>query len=542
MSNRIKKKFIDNNAVDGSKLRLLNSESVRAKKKNSEDDVSLFKLNEQDQLEFQVIPKLSQNPSSDDDLVRKAFLDNKVAQEASLRESADMALDARLDALEADPVTKSYVDSKDLSEKSDREAADAALDARLDALEADPVTKAYVDGKDSIEKSEREAADAALDGRLDVLEADPVTKAYVDSKDSAQTSAREQAISDLKGSVSSGYDTLKKIEDKIKDVISNTDPAALDSLSEIVSAFQNADGDLLDSLNNLSSSSSSAIAAEQAAREAADMALDGRLDALEADAVTKAYVDSKDSAEKSNREAADAALDGRLDVLEQDPTTKAYVDSKVLAINNDMDSLDAYAQDIRGDLDQEILDRASAVSAEETARIAGDAALSSSLSVEQSARQAADSALDSKITTKFNESKSYTDTKIADLVNSAPAVLDTLKELSDALGGDANFATSVANQIAASSNSVGDKFKKEAFVVDAGMISAGSIDLSSKAFEGSIVLTNARLMMLSGEDYSVSIVAGKTRITFMGSMLPMGEEALEIGDKLRVSYLEDVRV
>ena len=73
------------------------------------------------------------------------------------------------------------------------------------------------------------------------------------------------------------------------------------------------------------------------------------------------------------------------------------------------------------------------------------------------------------------------------------------------------------------------------------MISAGYIDLSSKAFENSIVLTNGRLMMLSGEDYSVSLVSGKTRITFMGSMLPSGEEALEVGDKLRVSYLEDIR-
>ena len=39
------------------------------------------------------------------------------------------------------------------------------------------------------------------------------------------------------------------------------------------------------------------------------------------------------------------------------------------------------------------------------------------------------------------------DTKVAELVNSAPSTLDTLKELSDALGGDPNFATTVATQI-----------------------------------------------------------------------------------------------
>lgn len=41
----------------------------------------------------------------------------------------------------------------------------------------------------------------------------------------------------------------------------------------------------------------------------------------------------------------------------------------------------------------------------------------------------------------------YVDTKISGLVNSAPETLDTLKELSDALGNDSNFATTVANQI-----------------------------------------------------------------------------------------------
>ena len=36
---------------------------------------------------------------------------------------------------------------------------------------------------------------------------------------------------------------------------------------------------------------------------------------------------------------------------------------------------------------------------------------------------------------------------VANLVNSAPAALDTLKELSDAIGGDASFAATVAGQI-----------------------------------------------------------------------------------------------
>jgi hypothetical protein len=47
-----------------------------------------------------------------------------------------------------------------------------------------------------------------------------------------------------------------------------------------------------------------------------------------------------------------------------------------------------------------------------------------------------------------NNAKSYTDTKIADLVNSAPATLDTLNELAAALGNDPNFAVTMTNQLA----------------------------------------------------------------------------------------------
>lgn len=43
---------------------------------------------------------------------------------------------------------------------------------------------------------------------------------------------------------------------------------------------------------------------------------------------------------------------------------------------------------------------------------------------------------------------SQVQTEISNLVNSAPATLNTLKELSDALGSDANFSTTVTNSLA----------------------------------------------------------------------------------------------
>jgi len=49
-------------------------------------------------------------------------------------------------------------------------------------------------------------------------------------------------------------------------------------------------------------------------------------------------------------------------------------------------------------------------------------------------------------------SKQYTDTKIANLVDSSSSTLDTLNELANALGDDPNFATTVTNQIATKAN------------------------------------------------------------------------------------------
>lgn len=51
--------------------------------------------------------------------------------------------------------------------------------------------------------------------------------------------------------------------------------------------------------------------------------------------------------------------------------------------------------------------------------------------------------------------KTYVDKKVADLVNGAPAQLDTLQELSKALNNDKDFATTVNNSIAKKLNLTG---------------------------------------------------------------------------------------
>lgn len=58
----------------------------------------------------------------------------------------------------------------------------------------------------------------------------------------------------------------------------------------------------------------------------------------------------------------------------------------------------------------------------------------------------------SKANTAETNAKTYTDNSLANLVDSAPATLDTLNELATALGDDPNFATTITNTLATKFN------------------------------------------------------------------------------------------
>lgn len=78
------------------------------------------------------------------------------------------------------------------------------------------------------------------------------------------------------------------------------------------------------------------------------------------------------------------------------------------------------------------------------------------------------------------DAKGYTDTKISGLVNQAPELLDTLEELSSALGNDPNFATTIANQIGqkADKDKVYTKEEVDGMVVGGGSASIDDTTIS----------------------------------------------------------------
>ena len=84
--------------------------------------------------------------------------------------------------------------------------------------------------------------------------------------------------------------------------------------------------------------------------------------------------------------------------------------------------------------------------------------------------------------------KKYVDTKVASIVDSAPETLDTLKELSNALGDDANFATTVTTNI-------GKKVDKPAVEGTEGQVLSKSADGSNVWVDLSIEENNLNTML-----------------------------------------------
>ena len=443
--------------------------------------------------------------------------------ESNNRVSEDNVIKGRLDSLELDEVKKAYVDSQDMalstklsgdltsaiskevSDRNDaisveaaardqaisaeamlRSSADSALDVRVSSLEFDVVKKTYVDSSILGEHNERVSSESVINGRLDALELDEVKKQYVDEQIS-QTKVYAESYTN--GVVLLEKGRAEGIEQGLR----------LDLDAEIARA-EAAEAQALVDAKAYSD-------IEKASRISDVNGLDIRLSILEEDPTTQSYVDGQMSTERTARIAGDHALDMRVGVLEQDPTTKAYVDSRISSLSMSGGSA---VQAVADGLAQEILDRQGAVSQEISDRQAGDVKA-------------------------LSDAKAYADQQISALVNSAPGMLDTLKEIADAIGDDPNFAATVASQVNAVHNEVAALkgmvvFHKENFTLSASDISNGYVDMSFLAADQSMNAFTDGLAVHEGFDYNLSMMNGVTRFSFVSGA------DFAAGDKMYVQY------
>lgn len=119
------------------------------------------------------------------------------------------------------------------------------------------------------------------------------------------------------------------------------------------------------------------------------------------------------------------------------------------------------------------------------------------------------------------------DTNGSYIVPTGTAYLDASTSLADA-----TLKLDVAVNDAVQNNA------KERFVLSATDISNQYIDLANEAIANSLMAYVDRLAIHEGasEDYTLSVVAGKTRISFANAIATGGLEALEAGDVINVKY------
>jgi hypothetical protein len=138
--------------------------------------------------------------------------------------------------------------------------------------------------------------------------------------------------------------------------------------------------------------------------------------------------------------------DGNLyDYLSQESAVLAELDALANQVRSDKLASDADASAAANSASNAATSAANAAAALQASAGTATPLIAGTAAVGTSTKWAHEDHVHPKDTTLA--SVSYVDTKVAAVVNSAPATLDTLNELATALGNDPNFATTTATQI-----------------------------------------------------------------------------------------------
>ncbi|WP_419507156.1 hypothetical protein [Alistipes communis] len=222
-----------------------------------------------------------------------------------------------------------------------------------------------------------------------------------------------------KYSTAEGRELEKKVQKVTTDLSAHV-ASSEKAFNEVQNDIEALDGRLDDEIER-AKDEEAAIRRELAAGDAATLSS------------AKSYTDTSVAAEAGKREQGDATT------LQ---AAKNYTDTSVAAEAEERTQGDATTlSSAKTYTDTSVADEAQK-------RGQGDAATLQSANSHADAAVASEkSARESGDRTTLELAKAYVDKAIAELVDGSPAALDTLKELSAALGNDPNFATTVATQI-----------------------------------------------------------------------------------------------
>lgn len=374
----------------------------------------------------------------------------------------------------------------------------------IKAVEESGQVKVKANGQEIAIKSQVDGQFLSIEANIDVIESQLAAEvstrenqfASLQTEVDAVESALTQEVSNrTQGDINAIASANSYTDTKIAALV-DAAPALLDTLNELAAALGD-DPNFATSIANSVAAVQTAVEAEEIralaaeADLAADIAaeVDARLQLAEQNAIYLNNLDNALEQETADRTAADGVLQSNIDAEE--------------------------AARIAGDA-AEATARTAAISAEATLRAAGDSSLQAQITTLESDLSAAEAALSAAITAEETA-------RIAD-VNAEESRALAAEAV---LQGQLNTLGAVAHY-------------KEKFVLSTADLAAGYIELSELAKSNSIVASVGRLMIHEGvgEDFTVSVVvAGKTRMTFVGNLVAPSDEQLAVGDVIYVKYM-----
>lgn len=169
------------------------------------------------------------------------------------------------------------------------------------------------------------------------------------------------------------------------------------------------------------------------------------------------------------------------------------------------------------------------------------------------------------------DAKAYTDQKIEEILDGAPQILDTLKELADAVGGNGNFVTDINSSVGNLQNQINNEVaarqaadtatlntaKAYTDATKLGLLNTLSQDLIKKTMitltqqqidQGYVVLPHTnivagsmgafinRIPIFENEDFQITIIGQTARLVFLNNLAIGGAEEAQVGEQLRLTY------
>ncbi len=410
---------------------------------------------------------------------------------AAADSAMETAFTAEIDALKVQDGTH----TSDISANAAAIVAEAAAARSAEAANAAAVVteKGRAEGQEAAIRSEFAAADVALKGQMEIY-----TDGAVDGEKVRAEAAEGILSADHATEVAARIAADAAIRGGFAGSMQGLDQAMATKEAASIAADATLTADLAAEVSRASAAEAQGLvdakaytdtreAAEAALRLSADQGLQGQINT----------VDGKVDTEKSRAEAAELALSNSISAEQQRATAaegaiaadlaqelldRAAADTAAAsfnlaarnAIQADVDANEASASGsfasasagrgvIAAGLAQELLDRAagdaSTLASAKSYTDAEIATMQASLDAEiaatnadflaaEQARIGMNTQLTADIATAKSQAIAHTDAAVAGLVDSAPAMLDTLNELAAAIGDDQNFAATVAGDIA----------------------------------------------------------------------------------------------